>query len=121
MPPAKLKLNTTLANIKNNTNHTNNDLSSNTENTNFNFVNSSLHSADKKLHIKDSFATSASAEEGEDDVFNSGENQPTTKLMLKKQEALKLAAKPRAVKAAAQQQPNAIKRRTNYSLNSLRL
>ena len=138
MPPAnkflKVKLSTTelehnhrpsLANITNNTNNTNNDLSSNTENTNFSFVNlqrhSSLHSADKKFLIKDSFATSyeesTSAEEDEDDVFNSVEKQPTTKLMLKQQEALKLAAKIRA-KAGAKQQPNAVERRKNHSLSN---
>jgi len=99
-----------------------NDLNTNTENSDFSFVNlqrhSSLVSVDKFL-IKDSFDTSDDNSSSEDDVF-SVEKNTTAKFLMKKQELLKLNnAKLRASKISQQQQnPALVKKRNNYSLNN---
>jgi hypothetical protein len=110
-----------------------NELSSTTENANFSFVNmqrhSSLASGDKFL-IKDSFNTSEEDEDDEsdsssevDDVF-ANEKHTATKLLVKKQENMrvsgaKLREKLHGRVAQMPSGPNAIKRRTNYSLSNV--
>ena len=101
------------------------DLSSNTENSHFSFVNyqrhSSLVSADKFL-IKDSFDTSDDDSSSEDDVFSVEKNSTAAKSLLKKQELLRMNAN--KLKKAALQQNAPVRKRTslsnasNYNLRS---
>jgi len=138
MPPAdkflKVKLSTTELELHHrgySQQHHTNELSSNTENTNFSFINlqrrSSLASSDKFL-LKDSFNTSEEDEDDEtdsnsevDDVF-ANEKNTANKLLVKKQEIIRVnGAKLRGQNGRVVQMPsgpNAVKRRTNYSLSN---